>query len=210
MDNQTEASRLLRQVDFIVEIDRLKSVFRQTLLMDRSRHENSAEHSWHLAVLAIVLAEHAETDHLDLERVVGMALLHDVVEIDAGDVLVYDTAARAARAEAEAAAAERIFGLLPPDQARDFRALWREFEERGTAEAKFVAALDRFQPVLHNCRTQGAAWQSHGIDAAMVIERNRHMEEGSPALWRLTRAMIERAVASGHLAPGPPAPPDAG
>jgi putative hydrolases of HD superfamily len=200
--NGTQFERLARQVDFIVEIDRLKTVLRQTLLTDKSRRENSAEHSWHLAVMAVVLAEYAAVD-IDVARVVKMVLVHDIVEVDCGDVFIYDEAGNVGKAARESAAAERIFGLLPEDQATELIALWREFEARETPESRFAAALDRFQPLLHNCRTQGAAWQAHGITADRVRARNSHIGAGSPALWELAQRMIADAVAKGHLAPEP-------
>jgi putative hydrolases of HD superfamily len=206
MMTDTEYSRLTRQVEFVVEIDGLKNVLRQTLLTDKSRRENSAEHSWHLAIMAILLAEHAAAE-IDVARVVKMVLIHDIVEVDCGDVLVYDEDAHVGKAERESAAADRIFGLLPDDQAAEFIALWLEFETRETAEARFAAALDRFQPILHNCRTQGAAWQAHGITADRVLARNRHIADGSPALWEFARRMITNAIAQAHLAPAPPGAP---
>ncbi|NLF70203.1 MAG: HD domain-containing protein [Candidatus Anammoximicrobium sp.] len=195
----TNDSRLAKQVEFIVEIDKLKHVHRRTWLTDKSRRENDAEHSWHLGMMAILLLEHAQQPQLDLLRVLKMVLIHDLVEIDAGDTFAYDSVGALDKAERETAAADRLFGLLPPDQAAEFRALWEEFESRQTAEAKFAAALDRFQPMLHNYRTQGKAWQEHGITAEQVIARNRHMAEGSLAMWDYARQFVADAVAKGYL-----------
>ncbi|MDP6779593.1 MAG: HD domain-containing protein [Candidatus Latescibacteria bacterium] len=192
--------RLDRLVAFIVEIDRLKGVLRQTMVTGSERHENDAEHSWHLALTAVLLAEYA-CDEVDLLRVVKMVLVHDLVEIDAGDTFVYDTKAREDQQERERAAAERIFGILPADLERDLWSLWEEFEARETPEARYAAALDRFQPILLNYHTQGAAWQRHGIRVDQVIERNAHMEAGAPALWAYVRRLIEDAVEKGYLAP---------
>jgi len=192
--------RLQRQIRFILEIDALKGVLRRTYLPGADRPENSAEHSWHVAVMAVLLAEHAN-EPVDVARVVRMLLIHDVVEVDAGDTYVYDTAGAEAKAEREVRAADRVFGLLPEDQGRELRALWEEFEEGRTAEARFAAALDRLMPVLHNVHTGGRSWQEHGITADRVIARNSRMSEGSEALWEYARSLIEAAVAKGHLAP---------
>ena len=192
--------RLQRQIRFILEIDALKGVLRRTYLPGADRPENSAEHSWHVAVMAVLLAEHAN-EPVDVARVVRMLLIHDVVEVDAGDTYVYDTAGAEAKAEREVRAADRVFGLLPEDQGRELRALWEEFEEGRTAEARFAAALDRLMPVLHNVHTEGRSWREHGITADRVIARNARMSEGSEALWEYARSLIEDAVEKGHLAP---------
>jgi putative hydrolase of HD superfamily len=192
------SERLKKQVDFIVELDRLKQILRRTLTLDGSRHENSAEHSWHLAVLALVLSEYSN-DSLDLARVLKMALIHDVVEIDAGDTFVYDEEGQARRPALEAAAAERLFGLLPSDQAAELRAIWEEFEARQTPEATFAASLDRLQPILQNYHTRGAAWQANGITKAQVLARNAVIAEGSTVLWELAKCMVESAAQKGWL-----------
>ena len=147
--------RIEQQIRFILEVDKLKEIFRQTVCTQSRRAENDAEHSWHLCLAVIVLAEHANEPRLDVLEVLKMVIIHDLVEIDAGDTFAYDTARMAGQHDREAIAADRIFGLLPADQAGDFRALWDEFEERRTPEAKFAAAIDRFQPVLLNCSTEG-------------------------------------------------------
>ncbi|HEX3730031.1 MAG TPA: HD domain-containing protein, partial [Opitutaceae bacterium] len=176
-----KSARLEQQIRFIVEADKLKEVFRQTLVTQSRRAENDAEHSWHLCLLVIVLAEHAQVPGLDLARVLKMVILHDLVEIDAGDTYAYDQAAMAHQHEREAVAAERIFGLLPPDQGREFRALWDEFEARRTPEAKFAAAVDRFQPMLLGVETAGESWRRHGVTQDRVLARNAHIAEGCPA-----------------------------
>lgn len=188
-----------RQIGFLIEVDKLKQVLRQTWLMDRSRRENDAEHSWHLAVMAIVLCEYAADGPVDLPRVLKMLLLHDVVEIDAGDTFAYDEVGAEDKAERETAAADRLFGMLPSDQAAEFRELWEEFEARRSAEARFAAALDRLQPILHNYQTNGKAWQEHGVCAQQVIDRNEHMAEGAPRLWEFAKTLIEDAVRQGFL-----------
>ena len=195
--------RLQRQIRFILEIDALKGVLRRTYLPGADRPENSAEHSWHVAVMAVLLAEHAN-EPVDVARVVRMLLIHDVVEVDAGDTYVYDTAGAEAKAEREARAADRLFGMLPEDQGRELRALWEEFEGGRTAEARFAAALDRLMPVLHNVHTEGRSWREHGITADRVIARNARMSEGSETLWKYARSLIEAVVAQGHLAPPRP------
>jgi putative hydrolase of HD superfamily len=192
-------TRLGRQVGFILEADKLKEVFRQTLCTQSLRRENDAEHSWHLCLAAIVLAGCANARRIDVLRVLKMLVIHDLVEIDAGDTFAYDTARMAGQHEREAVAADRIFGLLPRDQAREFRGLWDEFEERRSAEAKFAAAIDRFQPCLLNCKTRAAAWKRHGVTEDRVIARNSPIAEGSKALWRQTLAMIRKAADSGDL-----------
>jgi len=197
------AERLRRQIAFITEVDKLKEVFRQTILTQSRRPENSAEHSWHFALMIIVLAEHSNHRPLDVLRILKMVLIHDLVEIDAGDTFVYDTNLVAGQHEREARAADRIFGLLPPDQAAEFRALWDEFEARETPEARFAAACDRFHPMLLNCLTDGHAWQKHGVTHDRVRARNAHVAEGSTAIWEYSVKMIDDAVAKGHLAPAP-------
>jgi len=192
-------ARLAQQVRFIIEVDRLKEIFRQTLLTQSRRQENDAEHSWHLCLMVIVLAEHANTPDLNVLRVLKMLLLHDLVEIDAGDTFAYDTTRMADQHEREAVAATRIFGLLPPDQAAEFRALWNEFETKETPEAKFATALDRFQPVLLNCLTEGTAWRQHGVTSDRVIARNRHIADGATEVWTYAAQMIADAVKAGHL-----------
>jgi putative hydrolase of HD superfamily len=183
---------LARQIQFLLEIDGLKQITRRTLIADGSRRENDAEHSWHLAMFAVVLAEHGPAE-LDLARVLKMVLVHDLVEIDAGDTYCYDPAACATQRERELAAAERIFALLPADQGNELRELWEEFEAKDTAESRFAAALDRLQPVLLNYHTQGRAWREHGVTRAQVIERNRHIAAGAPRLWEYALALIDDA-----------------
>jgi putative hydrolases of HD superfamily len=195
MDN----SRLAQQIGFIREVDRLKEIFRQTVLINSRRAENDAEHSWHICLMVLVLAEHANVPGLNVLRVLKMLLVHDIVEIDAGDTFAYDTARMADQHAREVKAAERLFGLLPADQAAEFRALWDEFEGRATPEARFAAAVDRFQPMLLNCATEGSAWQRHGVTSDRVIARNRHIADGSEAVWAYAAEMIRDAVAKGHL-----------
>jgi putative hydrolases of HD superfamily len=195
--------RLDQQMRFVGEIDRLKAVLRQTMLAGPSRRENSAEHSWHIAVMAVTLGEHAPPG-TDIARVTAMLLLHDLVEIDAGDLFVYaDDAQQARQEEAERAAADRIFALLPPDQAAGFRGLWDEFEERRTPEARFARGLDRLQPMLQNLTAGGGTWKEHGITADRVLDKVKLIEDGSPSLGRYAAGLVDRAVRDGLLAPAP-------
>ena len=194
-----DAARLEAQLGFVLEVEKLKQVFRQTLLLGDHRRENDAEHSWHLSVMAVLLVEYAAAE-VDLLKVLKMLLIHDVVEIDAGDTFVYDVAANEDKARREQQAADRLFGLLPADQASAYRALWDEFEQRQSAEARYAAALDRLQPLLLNLYTDGAAWQRHGIKKTQVIAYNEHIGEGAPALWECARKLIDAAVAKGFLA----------
>lgn len=194
-----DAERLEAQLGFVLEVQQLNQVFRQTLLPGDRRRENDAEHSWHLSVMAMLLVEYAAAE-VDLLKVLKMLLIHDVVEIDAGDTFAYDLVGNADKAQREQQAADRLFGLLPADQASTYRALWDEFEQRQSAEACYAAALDRLQPLLLNLHTDGAAWQRHGIKKAQVIARNEHIREGAPALWEYARKLIDAAVAKGFLA----------
>ena len=193
-------SRLSRQISFLLEIDKLKGVFRQTWLIDQSRRENDAEHSWHVAVMGLLLSEHSDRQDLDMLRVLKMLLVHDLVEIDAGDTFAYDEAGGRDKDQRERQAAERVFGLLPPDQATELRRLWDEFEERSTPEARYATALDRLQPLLHNYFTRGKAWQQHGVTSEMVLARNRCLADDTPALWQYVQDLVHDAVAKGYLA----------
>ena len=197
--------RLDQQMQFVTEIGKLKGVLRQTMLAGPGldRPENSAEHSWHLAMMAIVLAEHAPPG-IDLSRVTGMVLVHDLVEIDAGDLFLYADDEQQARQEAaEHAAADRIFAILPADQGFVLRHLWDDFMERESAEAKFARALDRLQPMLENLTAGGGTWQRHGITADQVLAKVGLIEDGSASLGALARNLVRRAVAAGILAPAP-------
>jgi putative hydrolase of HD superfamily len=193
--------RLGAQLRFLLEIDALKTVLRRSLLADGSRRENSAEHSWHLAMLAIVLAEHA-AEPVDLAKVVRMVLVHDIVEIDAGDTYIYDTDGYLTKDARERAAADRIFALLPADQGAELRGLWEEYEAHETAEARFAAVCDRLAPLLHNYVNAGEVWRANGITDDRVRERNGVIADGSPDLWEYASALIDDAVARGFLLAG--------
>lgn len=191
--------RLQRELRFPAEIDALKNVERQTTLTDRSRLENSAEHSWHIAVLAIILAEHADHKNLDLLKVVKMLLIHDIVEVDAGDTFCYAEGAENGKREREERAAERLFGLLPDDLSAQLNELWQEFEGQVTPEARYAAAMDRLQPVLQNLNSEGFAWRRHGIRREQVVARNRHIGAASSSLWSYVEGRLDEAEDKGWL-----------
>jgi 5'-deoxynucleotidase YfbR-like HD superfamily hydrolase len=198
IDEKMKAERLEQQIRFIVEIDKLKSVYRRTYLINERRNENTAEHSWHLAMSAMLLAEYSN-EPVDVLKVIKMALIHDIVEIDAGDTFVYDLQALSDKAERERAAADRLFRLLPVDQNNELRQLWEEFESRQTPEARFAAALDRFIPQLHNYYTSGGSWRVHGITHDRVVAKNLTMREGASRLWEWTLKLLDDAVRKGFL-----------
>lgn len=184
--------RFEQQLEFLIEIDKIKHIFRKTRLFDGSRYENGAEHAWHLALMAMVLSEHAN-ESVDVIKVVKMVLIHDIVEIDAGDVIVYDVANRALAQAKEEAAAARIFGMLPTEQGEEFLNLWHEFEARETPEAKFAAAIDRFQPILQNHMGEYHAWKSFGVTYEMLQHNNRHIQDGSQVLWEAAQRIFNAA-----------------
>jgi putative hydrolase of HD superfamily len=195
----TVNTRLKCQIEFILEIDRLKQVLRKTLIIGKLRQENSAEHSWHIALMALFLSEYAENPEIDVFQVVKMLMVHDLVEIDAGDTFCYDDRARNDQHEREQQAAERIFNILPKDQAEQLWMLWKEFEECQTQNSRFANALDRLQPLISNYYTDGKAWQIHGVKKCQVLARNRWIEEGAPELWKYALGLIEDAVVRGIL-----------
>ncbi|MGB0661837.1 MAG: HD domain-containing protein [Mangrovicoccus sp.] len=183
-------TRLDAQLAFLLEADKLKSVNRATPLADNSRPENSAEHSWHLALFALVLAEYAD-EPVDKTRVVQMLILHDLVEVDAGDVPIHGVVDHAAKEAAELAAADRIFGILPEDQGTKLRALWDEFEAGQSADARFARALDRFQPPMLNIASGGGSWAEFNVDMAKIEARVAPaIKGGAPKLWEFARAKI--------------------
>jgi putative hydrolases of HD superfamily len=190
--------RLATQLRFVIEIDKLKTIIRQTPVTDMSRRENDAEHSWHLAIMAVILAEYADGE-VDLSRVIRMLLVHDLVEIDAGDTFLYDTAAQADQEARELRAAERIFGLLPGEQGAQLRALWDEFEAHESADARFARSMDRLQPFLYNILTEGEMWRQHGVKASSVRTRMRIIADGSVKLHGLVDHLIDLAVERGYL-----------
>ncbi|MEQ8582674.1 MAG: HD domain-containing protein [Marinoscillum sp.] len=190
--------RLTQQLTFIREIDKLKYIQRKTRLFNSQRHENDAEHSWHLAMMAMVLAEHASAP-VDLFKVMKMLLIHDIVEIDAGDTFLYDTTQNHVNTEAELAAAKRIFGLLPEKQMRDFIATWEEFEAGETGEARFAKALDRLEPIMQNASNQGGTWTEFDVTLDRVLEKVQGIRKGSDTLWAYTEALLRENVENGNL-----------
>jgi putative hydrolase of HD superfamily len=194
-------TRLSQQLAFILEIDKLKSILRQTPITSSERRlENSAEHSWHLAVMAALLAEYAPSA-VDTLRVTRMLLVHDIVEIDAGDTFAYDAEGYSDKEERERLAADRLFGLLPADQGAELRALWDEFEAAATPESRFANALDRLQPLLLNSRTGGGSWSNHHVTRAQVLTRMEPIRTGAPELWSVVTAIVDDASARGWLLP---------
>lgn len=191
------ADRLQRQVRFLVEVDRLKTIIRKTRITDKSRYENSAEHSWHLALMAAVLHEHAPAG-VDVLHAIRLLLVHDVVEIDAGDYAWYDEQAALTKDERERAAAVRIFGFLPSDQSSQFLALWEEFEANRTPAARFANALDRVQPLLLTRYVQDGDWAFRSSDRERLLQRMTPVEDGCPALWQLVSDVIEDAFRTGR------------
>jgi putative hydrolases of HD superfamily len=189
---------LEKQVAFIKEIDKLKYIQRKTRLFNSERHENDAEHSWHLAMMAIVLAEHSDKP-VNILKVIKMVLIHDIVEIDAGDTFIYDSAKNHTNTEEELKAAERIFGILPPAQAEEFIEIWKEFEDGITDEAKFAKSMDRFEPLLQNTSNQGGTWAEFDVPFQKVYEKKKAIKNGSSTIWNYAENLLNESVESGIL-----------
>lgn len=189
---------LLKQIDFIKEIDKLKYIQRRTKLFNSDRHENDAEHSWHLAMMVIILSEHSDVK-IDLLKVIKMVLIHDIVEIDAGDTFIYDQAKSHNNTEEELKAAKRIFGILPEKQALEFIAIWTEFEEGVSNEAKFAKSMDRLEPLLQNTSNNGGTWKEFGVKYQTVYDKKKIIEEGSTELWKYSENLIRDSVEKGIL-----------
>lgn len=191
--------RFERQLEFIREIDKEKQIYRQTYVSDGTRKENDAEHAWHMAVMAFLFSEYAN-DKIDVLKTIRMILIHDVVEIDAGDTYAYDEVAKLSQREREEKAAHRLFGMLPEDQAKDMLDLWEEFEAGETAEARFARALDNFQPMMLNDATNGKAWEEHEVAVSKILKRNERTPRGSKELWEYAKEhFIEKNVGLGHI-----------
>lgn len=193
-----ENENLLKQIAFIKEIDKLKYIQRKTRLFNSDRHENDAEHSWHLAMMTIVLAGHANKA-IDVLKVVKMVLIHDIVEIDAGDTFIYDTAKNHSNTEEELIAAKRIFGLLPAEQGAEFIAIWEEFEAGTTDEAKFAKSMDRLEPLLQNTSNQGGTWAEFNVGYQQVYEKKKAIKSGSATIWHYAEGLINDSVEQGIL-----------
>ncbi len=190
--------RLKKQMDFLLEVDKLKFITRQTYLSDGKRKENDAEHSWHLALMAVLLQEYSN-QKVDLAKVITMVLIHDIVEIDAGDTYAYDAEGNKSKRRREEKAADRLFGMLPEDQGRKFRELWEEFEAYETSEAKFAHVCDNVQPLMLNNATDGLAWREHQVKKSQVLNRNRRVGEGSEIMRAYIEEIIDKNVESGNL-----------
>ncbi|MDQ1772993.1 HD domain-containing protein [Labilibaculum sp. A4] len=189
---------LLKQVEFIKEIDKIKYIQRKTKLFNSDRHENDAEHSWHLAMMAIVLSEHAN-EQIDVLKVLKMVLIHDIVEIDAGDIFIYDSVKNHSNTKEELKAAKRIFGMLPTEQAQEFIAIWEEFEEGETNEAKFAKAMDRFEPLLQNTSNNGGTWSEFNVKYESVYDKKKLIKKGSKSIWGFAEELINESVKNGIL-----------
>lgn len=190
--------RLKKQLDFILEVDKSKFVVRQTYLTDGIRKEDDAEHSWHIALMAILLAEYSN-EPVDVLRVVSMLLVHDLIEIDAGDTYAYDNKGNETKRERELVAADRIFNILPNDQAKMIRGLWDEFEAGETKEAKFAITLDKTQPIMLNDATDGRAWMEHGVKKEQIMARNKKTPDGSVKIWDYFEKIINNNVEKGRI-----------
>jgi len=198
MENNNVTTRLAQQFRFLVEADKVKQIFRRNRIMDGSRYENDAEHSWTMALTAMTLAEYA-VEPIDTLRVVKMMIIHDIVEIDAGDTFPYGNDAVATQHDREVAAADRIFSLLPADLAAEYRGLWDEFEARETAEARFAAAVDHLGGVIPNYQNNGGGWRENGVSVEQVIQRNQRIAKGSPVLWDYARGLIHDLASKGLI-----------
>lgn len=193
--------RLKQQMEFIMEIDKLKKINRQSYISDGSRHENDTEHSWSLAMMCMVLSEYAN-EKIDLLKTMTMVLIHDIIEIDAGDTYAYDDKGNVTKREREVKAAERIFKILPEDQAKYMRDLWEEFEEAQSPEAKFALTLDKVQPAMLNDITGGISWKEHGVKESQIRKRNEKTHEGSEEIWQYCKEIIDKNIANGNIIAG--------
>lgn len=195
---EKKKERLKKQMDFLLEADKLKFITRQTYLSDGKRKENDGEHSWHLALMAVLLSEYSN-EKVDLVKVITMVLIHDIVEIDAGDTYAYDAVGNQSKREREVKAADRIFNILPEDQAKKFRQLWEEFEAYETPEAKFAHVCDNVQPLMLNDATDGLAWREHDVKKSQVLQRNSRTGEGSQVMMEYINKILDKNVESGNL-----------
>ena len=191
-------TRLEQQIRFITEIDKVKNIFRQTYLADGKRKENDAEHSWHIALMAYLLQEHAE-EPVDVPRVMLMVLIHDLVEIDAGDTYAYDSVGAKDKREREEKAADRIFNILPTEQGQYFRELWEEFESYETEDAKYAHLLDNFQPMLLNDASKGKSWSEHQVKKEQIYKRNERIADTSETIWEEMQRIVEKNIQLGNI-----------
>ncbi len=194
-----DKEKMDRQFQFCLELDKEKLIERQTYLSDGMRRENDAEHAWHMAVMALIMSEYSNSE-IDLLKVISMILLHDVVEIDAGDTYAYDEEGKKTQAEREMKAANRLYGILPEAQAEKFKNLWLEFEEQKTPEAKFARTMDNIQPMMLNAATHGKSWVEHGVHESQILNRNAKTKEGSQELWEyVKKEFIDVNVKNGKI-----------
>lgn len=193
-----QTDNLAKQVNFIKEIDKLKYIQRKTKLFNSDRHENDAEHSWHLAMMTLVLAEHSDKP-INVLKVLKMVLIHDIVEIDAGDTFIYDSTKSHTNTDEELIAAKRIFGLLPAEQAEEFITIWEEFEEGATDEAKFARAMDRFEPLLQNTSNNGGTWSEFDVAYQKVFDKKKAIKNGSISIWNYAETLLNESVDKGIL-----------
>jgi putative hydrolase of HD superfamily len=192
------SDKLAKQIDFIKEIDKVKYIQRKTKLFNSNRNENDAEHSWHLALMALVLAEHSN-EQIDILKVIKMVLIHDIVEIDAGDTFIYDSQKNHSNTDEERLAAQRIFGLLPQEQTNELIAIWEEFEAGESPESKFARSMDRLEPLLQNTSNKGGTWNEFGVNYDKVYEKKQIIREGSDTLWNFAEGLINESVEKGIL-----------
>ena len=198
-ESNNKNSILESQMQFCLELDKEKEIYRQTYISSASRKENDAEHAWHMAVMALILGDYSN-QNIDLLKTISMILMHDVVEIDAGDTYAYDEEAKKTQKERELRAADRLYGLLTKEQAEKFKNLWLEFEEQKTPEAKFARAMDNIQPIMLNAATDGKAWEEHGVHLSSILKRNAHTADGSEELWKYAKEkFVDKNVASGKI-----------
>ena len=195
---EIQMERLKKQLDFILEVDKVKNIVRQTYLSDGKRKENDAEHSWHLALMAVLLKEYSN-EEVKLERVIPMVLIHDLVEIDAGDTYAFDEVGKMTQSSREREAADRIFGMLPDYQGQRFRLLWEEFEAYDTPEARFAHMLDNCQPMFLNDATNGRSWEEHHVKKSQIYSRNSKTGEGSEIIWKYMQGIVEKHISLGHI-----------
>ena len=191
--------RLKKQLGFLIEVDKMKSVLRQTLLVNKTKREDDAEHSWHFALMAMILYEYTGPAKVDLPRVMKMALVHDLIEIYAGDTFAYDEKGNESKGLRESAAADRLFAMLPPDQGDEIRTLWEEFDAMETMDARYAAAIDRLQPFLNNCMTEGHTWRLGGVTGAQVYKRMDMVRVAMPEVWPFVAENIEDAIEKGYI-----------
>ena len=197
-----DIERFSKQMEFIVEIDKLKHIERQSALCDGTRQENVTEHSWHIALMAVLLSEYANSVDIDMLKVIKMLLIHDLVEIHAGDTFAYDSVGNQHKENREREAAKRIFGILPEDQSEELHSLWEEFESMSTPEARFASALDKLQPLILSYNNKGWSWKKHNIVSGQIVDSKKDISKGSEDLWEYAKKLIQNSIDAGFLVEG--------